>query len=95
MVQQLRLWSLCGSKVSDKLDVILSLIERCNDILIGGAMAYTFLKYKGHAVGNSRVEEDKMSLVEMIYRNAEQRGVRFIYQLTMFVRLNSRNHQSL
>ena len=65
-----------GSKVSDKLDVILSLIERCNDILIGGAMAYTFLKYKGHAVGNSRVEEDKMSLVEMIYRNAEQRGVK-------------------
>jgi phosphoglycerate kinase len=65
-----------GSKVSDKLDVILSLIERCNDILIGGAMAYTFLKYKGHNVGNSRVEEDKMKLVEMIYRNADQRGVR-------------------
>lgn len=65
-----------GSKVSDKIEVILSLIERCNDILIGGAMAYTFLKFKGHDVGSSRVEADKLDLVDLIYRNAEQRGVR-------------------
>ena len=65
-----------GSKVSDKLEVILSLIERCNDIVIGGAMAYTFLKYKGVNVGSSRVEADKLDLVEMIYRNADQRGVK-------------------
>ena len=65
-----------GAKVSDKLEVILSLMERCNDIVIGGAMAYTFLKYKGVSVGASRVEDDKLDLVETIYRNADQRGVK-------------------
>jgi len=64
-----------GSKVSDKIGVILSLLEHCNDLLIGGAMAYTFLKYKGVQVGKSRTEDDKMNLVETIYRNAEARKV--------------------
>jgi phosphoglycerate kinase len=64
-----------GSKVSDKIGVILNLLNHCNTIMIGGAMAYTFLKYKGHEVGLSRVEEDKMDLVETIYRNAASRKV--------------------
>ncbi|MFK7823390.1 MAG: phosphoglycerate kinase [Oligoflexales bacterium] len=64
-----------GAKVSDKIGVILSLIEKCNHLLIGGAMAYTLLKYKGFRVGTSKVEEDKMDLVEAIFRNAESRKV--------------------
>jgi phosphoglycerate kinase len=64
-----------GAKVSDKIGVILNLMNKCNNFLIGGAMAYTFLKYRGVNVGSSRVEADKMDMVESIYRNAEQRKV--------------------
>ena len=64
-----------GSKVSDKIAVILNLLEKCNNLLIGGAMAYTFLKYRGFEVGDSRVEADKMDMVESIYRTAEARKV--------------------
>lgn len=64
-----------GAKVADKIGVILNLINSCNDLLIGGAMAYTFLRYLGVEVGASRVESDKMDLVEAIYRNAKARKV--------------------
>ena len=64
-----------GSKVSDKISVILNLLNACNHMLIGGAMAYTFLKFKGVDVGSSRVEADKMDLVATILRNAEARKV--------------------
>jgi phosphoglycerate kinase len=64
-----------GSKVSDKISVILNLLNTCNHMLIGGAMAYTFLKFKGVDVGSSRVEADKMDLVDKILRNAEARKV--------------------
>lgn len=64
-----------GAKVSDKIAVILSMLNRCNHLVIGGAMAYTFLKFKGFDVGASRVEADRMDLVESIFRNAEARRV--------------------
>ncbi|MCX6116949.1 MAG: phosphoglycerate kinase [Proteobacteria bacterium] len=64
-----------GSKVSDKISVILNLLNSCNHMLIGGAMAYTFLKYKGVDVGSSRIEADKMDLVATIMKNAEARRV--------------------
>jgi len=64
-----------GAKVADKIAVMLSLINRCNHLVIGGAMAYSFLKFKGVAVGLSRVEEDRMDLVESIFRNADARRV--------------------
>lgn len=64
-----------GAKVSDKIGVILSLLEKCNHLLIGGAMAYTLLKFRGFQVGLSKVEHDKMDLVEAIFRNAESRKV--------------------
>ena len=64
-----------GAKVTDKIAVILNLLNRCNHLLIGGAMAYTFLKFQGVSVGKSRVEVDKLDLVESIYRNAEARKV--------------------
>lgn len=67
-----------GSKVSDKITVILNLMQSANYLLIGGAMAYTFLKYKGVEVGDSRVEADKMDLVAAIYKNAEARKVEIL-----------------
>jgi phosphoglycerate kinase len=67
-----------GAKVSDKISVILNLLAKCNYMLIGGAMAYTFLKYKKIGVGLSKTEDDKMDLVEAIFRTAEQRGVKIM-----------------
>lgn len=67
-----------GSKVSDKIGVVLNLLQSANYLLIGGAMAYTFLKYQGIDVGDSRVESDKLDLVASIYRNAEARKVEII-----------------
>ncbi|NDE14755.1 phosphoglycerate kinase [bacterium] len=64
-----------GSKVSDKIAIIMNLLNHCHNLIIGGAMAYTFLKFKGVDVGKSRVEDDKMKLVESIVRTAEQRRV--------------------
>jgi len=67
-----------GSKVSDKISVVLNLMQTANYLLIGGAMAYTFLKYQGVEVGDSRVEHDKLDLVASIYKNAEARKVEII-----------------
>lgn len=67
-----------GSKVSDKIGVVLNLMQSANYLLVGGAMAYTFLKYQGVEVGDSRVEHDKMDLVASIFKNAEARKVEII-----------------
>ncbi len=65
-----------GAKVSDKIAVLLHMMSLCNNLVIGGAMAYTFLKFRGIQVGKSTVEGDKMDLVESIYRAAEARKVK-------------------
>lgn len=65
-----------GAKVSDKIKVMLNLMQHCTDLLIGGAMAYTFLKRAGEPVGVSKVEDDQGELIEAIYRNAAARKVR-------------------
>ena len=67
-----------GSKVSDKIDVLQKFTQIANNIIIGGAMAYTFLKYMGFDVGKSRVEEDKLHLVADILKAAEARKVRIV-----------------
>lgn len=65
-----------GAKVSDKLRVLQSLIARLDVLLIGGAMAYTFLAARGVSVGGSRVEADRIEDARQLLRAAESRGVR-------------------
>jgi phosphoglycerate kinase len=64
-----------GAKVSDKLEVIENLLSRVDRLLIGGAMAYTFLKSRGVAVGNSLVEDDKLTAARDISQQAAARSV--------------------
>ena len=66
-----------GAKVSDKLEVIENLIPRVDALLIGGAMAYTFLKARGVPVGRSLVEEALLEEARGIERRARERGLRF------------------
>jgi phosphoglycerate kinase len=67
-----------GAKVSDKIGILTSLVERCNVVLIGGAMAYTFLTAKGKKVGKSRIEADAVELAEKIIKAAFARKVQLL-----------------
>lgn len=67
-----------GAKVSDKIGVIRNLITKLDAILIGGAMAYTFLKAQGIPVGRSRVEDDKLDLARELLTAAERKNVRIV-----------------
>ena len=66
-----------GAKVSDKIKVLENLIGKADSVLIGGAMAYTFLAAKGVPVGKSRVEQDKLELARKILDQAKAKGVDF------------------
>jgi len=70
-----------GAKVSDKIDVIRNLLTRVESLLIGGAMAYTFLKSQGIHVGKSLVEEDKLDLAKQLLAEAKQREVNLMLPL--------------
>lgn len=67
-----------GAKVSGKLEVLTSLIQKVDSILIGGGMAYTFLKAQGHNIGNSLVEEDLIDTAKEVMAGAEAKGVKFM-----------------
>ena len=67
-----------GAKVSDKIGLIKTLLDKVDAILIGGAMAYTFLKAQGIAVGRSRVEDDKLELARELLAEAERKGVKIV-----------------
>lgn len=66
-----------GAKVSDKLEVIQNLVPRLDALLIGGAMAYTFLKARGLDVGKSLVEEDLLDAARDVEQQARERSLRF------------------
>jgi phosphoglycerate kinase len=74
-----------GAKVSDKIDVIENLIPRVDRLLIGGAMAYTFLKAQGKPVGTSLVEDDKQSAARDILDRAKARGLAFLLPIDHLV----------
>ena len=67
-----------GAKVSDKIPVIQNLTDKVDALLIGGGMAYTFLKARGMEVGNSLLESDKIDLAQKLLGQAKARGVKFL-----------------
>lgn len=67
-----------GAKVSDKIEVITSLLDKADSFLIGGGMAYTFRKAQGYGIGNSIVEDDKLDLALDILKQAREKNTRFL-----------------
>ncbi len=67
-----------GKKVSDKIGVIDSLLEKVDTLIIAGGMAYTFFKSMGFGVGNSICEEDKLDLAKSLMEKAKQKGVKLM-----------------
>ncbi|MFG3344699.1 phosphoglycerate kinase [Streptomyces sp. NPDC048018] len=74
-----------GAKVSDKLGVIDHLLEKADRILVGGGMAYTFLKAKGHEVGISLLQADQIPACLDYLARAEKRGVEFVLPVDVLV----------
>ena len=64
-----------GAKVSDKILIIENLLERATDIIIGGGMAYTFIKAQGGKIGNSLCEEDRIDTAKELLKKAEEKGI--------------------
>ena len=67
-----------GAKVSDKIDVLRNLLSKVDALLIGGAMAYTFMKAQGHPIGKSLVEDDKLDLAKELLEQSKNKGVRLL-----------------
>ena len=67
-----------GAKISGKIDVVTSLMSKCDAILIGGGMAYTFYKAQGFKVGNSLVEDDRVEMAKDILAQAKAKGVKLM-----------------
>ncbi len=67
-----------GAKVADKLNVINNLLEKCDTLIIGGGMAYTFLKAKGYEVGKSLLDETKIDYCKEMIEKAEKNGKKLL-----------------
>lgn len=67
-----------GAKVSDKIGVISNLIDKCDTIIIGGGMAYTFMKYLGHNIGTSLLDADWVDKAGEMMQTAKDKGVKFL-----------------
>ncbi|WP_010290183.1 phosphoglycerate kinase [Kurthia massiliensis] len=66
-----------GAKVKDKIDVINHLLEKVDNLIIGGGLSYTFTKAQGYEVGTSLLEEDKIELAQSFIQKAKDKGVKF------------------
>lgn len=74
-----------GSKVSSKIGVIETLLEKCDKLIIGGGMIFTFYKARGLSVGKSLVEEDKLELAKSLEAKAKERGVTLLFPTDVVV----------
>jgi len=67
-----------GAKVKDKIGVIENLLEKVDNLIIGGGLAYTFIKAQGHEIGKSLLEEDKIDLAKSFIEKAKQNNINFL-----------------
>jgi len=74
-----------GAKVKDKIGVIENLLEKVDNLIIGGGLAYTFVKAQGHEIGKSLLEEDKMDLANSFVAKAKEKGVNFYMPVDVVV----------
>ena len=84
-----------GAKVADKLNVISNLLEKCDTLIIGGGMAYTFLKAKGYEIGTSLCDETKLDYCKEMMEKAEKLGKNFFCQSILYAQANSRTQSML
>jgi phosphoglycerate kinase len=74
-----------GAKVKDKIGVIENLLDKVDNLLIGGGLSNTFIKAQGHDVGKSLLEEDKLDLARRLLKQAEDKGVRLLLPVDVVV----------
>lgn len=74
-----------GAKVRDKINVINHLLDKVDNLIIGGGLSYTFLKAQGHEVGKSLLEEDKIDLANEFIQKAKDKGVNFVLPVDVVV----------
>lgn len=77
-----------GAKVADKLNVISNLLEKCDTLIIGGGMAYTFLKAKGYEVGTSLVDNEKIDYCKEMIEKAEKLGKKLLLPIDTTITKN-------
>lgn len=80
-----------GAKVSDKIGVIENLLNKVDTILIGGGMAYTFLRAQGYEIGTSIVEEDKLDLADELLKKAKEKNVKLLLPVDIVVAKEFKN----
>lgn len=74
-----------GAKVKDKIDVIDNLLDKVDNLIIGGGLAFTFIKAQGHEIGGSLLEEDKIELAREFISKAKEKGVNFLIPIDTVV----------
>ncbi|HZG61668.1 MAG TPA: phosphoglycerate kinase [Anoxybacillus sp.] len=74
-----------GAKVKDKIGVIENLLDKVDNLIIGGGLAYTFVKALGHEIGKSLLEEDKIELAKSFMEKAKEKGVNFYMPVDVVV----------
>ena len=74
-----------GAKVKDKIGVIENLLEKVDNLIIGGGLAYTFVKAQGYEIGKSLLEEDKIELAKEFMEKAKEKGVNFYMPVDVVV----------
>lgn len=80
-----------GAKVSDKINVINNLLDKVDTLIIGGGMAFTFIKAQGYEIGNSLVEEDKVEYAKEMMNKAKEKGVNLLIPVDAIVAKEFRN----